>query len=217
MVARPVGGLQDAGPQAGVTAFFRFVRGRRRAQKVMLSPMKSPSFPFDRARLEETALPILRAHGAELYDLEFKTEQGQWVFRVLIERAGAQKGRLSTQAAAVDLETCANISRELSPALDALDVIPHRYNLEVGSPGLERTLRSRDDYERFSGHKAKLRVMGDKAGVVVGRLSGVEGDTVVLDDGTIRIPLGDVMAGKLVFEFGGVKNVKKAPGRRKAS
>ena len=110
------------------------------------SPKSSPTF-VDRSRLDPVLEPIVRAHGAEVVDVELRTERNGWILRVSVEKLGSMEKKASTKDAAVDLEACANIARELSPALDVLDLVKHRYNLEVGSPGVERSLRTRTDAE----------------------------------------------------------------------
>src|ERR1041385_9557849 len=110
-----------------------------------LAPKSTP-FTLDRARLDAILSPIVRAHGGEVVDVEFKSEQGGWVLRVYVEKAGAAESKMSTQEAAVDLELCTHVARELSPALDAVDLVPHRYHLEVSSPGVERPLRGERDF-----------------------------------------------------------------------
>ena len=113
---------------------------------------------IDRHALERVVEPIVRAHGAELVDIEFKPERGGWVLRLLVEREGAASEKLlSTRDAAITLELCSGISRDLSPALDVAELIGHPYSLEVGSPGIERPLRTERDYVRFSGARAKLK------------------------------------------------------------
>jgi ribosome maturation factor RimP len=79
----------------------------------------------NRAALDRVVEPIARAHGAEVVDMELRTERGSWVLRVYVEKAGAAAQNLSTRDAAVNLELCANVSRDLSPALDVADLIPH--------------------------------------------------------------------------------------------
>lgn len=165
----------------------------------------------------------MHAHGAELCDFELKNENG-WVLRIYVEKLGAQEQRLSTKAAAVDLDLCANISRDLSPALDVADPITGRYHLEVGSPGVERPLRRVDDYVRFAGEKAKLKLKSGIAGqkVIVGKLVSVDTKTniVQVEEGvrTYPVPIDDVVAARLVFEFGPPASKPGQPpgsGRRK--
>ncbi len=158
--------------------------------------------------------PVVHAHGAELVDLELKPEQGGWVLRVYVEKAGAAEKNLSTRDAAVDLELCANVSRDLSPALDVADLIQHAYQLEVSSPGVERPLKTERDFARFAGQKAKLRLHQPVQGqrVVVGTLEGVGAGGVVrvLADGkrTVEVPFGAIEKARLVFELGGGQKKK---------
>lgn len=174
---------------------------------------------IDRPRLVAVIDPIVRAHGAELVDVELKNENG-WVLRVLVEKLGAAAEKLSTKQAAIDLEACSRISRELSPALDVADPVPHRYNLEVGSPGVERTLRSAADYERFAGEKAKLTLLRAVSGqkVLVGTLGEVRNGVLALADGSrsYEVPLEDIKAARLVFELKPAAKPGKgsAPGKK---
>ncbi len=141
---------------------------------------------IDRERLTAVIDPVVHAHGAELCDFELKNENG-WVLRVYVERLGATEKKLSTKDAAIDLDLCASIARDLSPALDVADPIPHRYHLEVGSPGVERPLKKAHDFERFAGEKAKLKLRAGVGGqkVLVGKLGVIEpnafADLLVVD------------------------------------
>lgn len=180
------------------------------------APPKSSPHVLDRDRLSAVIDPVVRAHGAELVDVELKNENG-WVLRVYVEKLGAMAERMSTKQAAIDLTLCASIARELSPALDDADPIPHRYSLEVSSPGVERSLKKEADFVRFSGEKAKLKlqrgVQGQK--VVVGLLGPVKSGSVSVQDGsrTYEVPLEDVVSARLVFEFGPAPKPK--PGAQK--
>jgi ribosome maturation factor RimP len=160
----------------------------------------------DRERLSAVIDPVVRAHGAELVDVELKNEAG-WVLRVFVEKLGATAERMSTKDAAINLELCSNIARDLSPALDDADPIPHRYNLEVSSPGVERNLRKPADFVRFAGEKAKLKLKNAVAGqkVLVGTLGPLDekGSLAIACDGrNHNVPLEDVLSARLVFEFG---------------
>lgn len=141
-----------------------------------------------------------------MVDVEYKSDQGGWVLRVFVEKLGAAESNASTEQAAVDLSLCSDIARELSPALDAIDLIPNRYHLEISSPGVERVLRGARDFVRFAGKKAKVRVHNAVKGqkVLVGILGPIKGDSLSLQDGdhTYDIALDNVSAARLVFEFG---------------
>jgi ribosome maturation factor RimP len=183
------------------------------------APKSTPT--IDRARLQAVIEPVVSAHGAELCDFELKNENG-WVLRIYVERLGATANKLSTKEAAIDLDLCSNIARDLSPALDLADPIPYRYHLEVGSPGVERPLRKAEDYVRFAGEKAKLKLRAGVGGqkVLVGKLGAVNGNVLALEDGSkvYPVPLDDIVSARLVFEFGPtpkpVSSAKKKKGRK---
>jgi ribosome maturation factor RimP len=161
---------------------------------------------IDRDALHRVVDPVVRAHGAEVVDVEFKPDRGGWVLRIYVERAGSAANRLSTRDAAVDLELCANVSRDLSPALDVVNLIPHAYQLEVGSPGIERPLRTEADFVRFAGEKAKLKLREPVHGqrVLVGTLDGVVGGNVRVVEGragAIEVAMSNVEGARLVFEL----------------
>ncbi len=150
----------------------------------------------DSARLRAVVEPIARAHGAEVVSIELKNESG-WVLRVYVEKTGTE---------GADLELCAGISRDLSPALDVADLIPQHYNLEVSSPGLERPLHGEADFERFVGRKAKIKLRHDSAStqkVFIGELGPITGGTLAVVEGkrTHEVPLADIEKARLVFEM----------------
>jgi ribosome maturation factor RimP len=167
---------------------------------------KSSPSAIDRSRLDAVIEPIARAHGAEIVDVEFKSEASGWILRIFVEKLGSAESNADTRDAAVDLELCSGIARDLSPALDVADLVPHRYSLEISSPGVERPLKKERDFARFTGKKAKLKLhtasQGEK--VVVGTLAGVEGGRVAVTDGHRHhaIPIDQIAAARLVFEFG---------------
>src|SRR5438128_238029 len=53
---------------------------------------------------------------------------------------------------------CETLSRDISPALDVEDPMTEAYNLEVSSPGIDRPLVRRSDFERWNGHEAKVEL-----------------------------------------------------------
>jgi ribosome maturation factor RimP len=154
--------------------------------------------------VEQAVGPVLRGFGVELFDLVLRRERSGWVLRVVIERVGSTE-----PGGGVSVDLCAEISRELSAALDVADPIGHAYSLEVSSPGVERPLRARADYERFEGKKAKLvlaKPLGDGQHVVVGTLAGVDERYVCIDrEGgaePTQVAVAEIKSAHLVFEFG---------------
>ncbi len=175
----------------------------------MPSHASSRTPAIDRAALLRVLEPVVTAHGAEVVDVEFRPEHGGWVLRVFVEKGGASEHRLSTRDAAISLELCANVSRDLSPALDVVDLIPHAYRLEVSSPGIERPVRTERDFLRFTGHKVRIKRQPGAGGsggerVVVGLIEGVSDGRVRVVEGkrTHELPLSGIESARLVFEFG---------------
>ena len=105
--------------------------------------------------------------GYELVDLE-SSRSG--LLRVFIDSAEGIK-----------VEDCARVSRHLARALVVEGIDYER--LEVSSPGLDRPLKRIEDYERFAGREAsvKLKLPRDGRRRFEGRLVGVEGGRIVLD------------------------------------
>lgn len=116
------------------------------------------------------------------------------------------------------VDDCADISHAVSALLDVADPIPGAYTLEVSSPGIERPLVKRADYERFQGHEARLEteeaVDGRKR--FVGVLEGLEGDDVVILVGgdQCRVPMGAIKRARLVVSGRALAGRRPGRGRR---
>ena len=141
-------------------------------------------------KLREIAEPVLEALGYELVDVEYATGSGTAVARFFIDKEGG-----------VDVEDCARASRELDPVLDVEDVIGSSYNLEVSSPGVNRPLRRKQDFERFAGEQIKIRTYAklEDRKVFVGELQGIDEDDVLVDVEGVqrRVPLDAIAKANL--------------------
>jgi ribosome maturation factor RimP len=158
------------------------------------------------ARIRSTAERVARSHGVELFDIKFRRESVGWVLRVVIDRPPpADPGQPEPPEASIGIAECQRVSQDLSAVLDVEDTIEHAYTLEVSSPGLDRPLRHAGDYRRFAGRLAKIVAAADIDGQrhFAGRLKGLEGETVVLEEGrrTHRIPLAAISRARLDVEF----------------
>jgi ribosome maturation factor RimP len=166
---------------------------------------------IDRERLHAAVGPVLAAHSVECVECIWRTDRGGWLLEISIERAES-----SIPGYGVTVDLCADISRDLSAALDVADCIPHRYTLEVGSPGVERALYVRRDYERFAGQAARLKLSAPRAGqsVIFGTLHGLDqaNDGAVLietEQGELAsIELETIQGARLLFQW------KKGTGTR---
>jgi ribosome maturation factor RimP len=145
-------------------------------------------------QVEEVAESLVVSEGMELVDLEYRREGRRWMLRLFIDKEGG-----------VTIDDCARISRELGDLLDAKDVIPQAYILEVSSPGLNRRIRKKEDFSRFAGQKVQLWLVSPKDGrrKIVGDLVGVEGEEVVVTaaEGRLSVALTDIAKANLIYEF----------------
>ncbi len=125
------------------------------------------------------AAGIAASHGVEIVDLVYRSQGKHSVLRIDIDRPGLP---------GVGLDDCEAVSRALEGALDAVDGLPEAYDLQVSSPGLDRPIRSDDDFRRNTGR----RVMVETSEPILGRrsLAGTlaaataAGIVLRLDDGT---------------------------------
>ncbi len=144
--------------------------------------------------------------GFELVDLERVGSRARPIFRAYIDRPDSRPGEPG-----VSLEDCARVSRALEPFLDEREDVAERYVLEVSSPGVERPLVRRRDWERFAGSEVRVKGREPLAGrgrrlegVLLG-VSGAEGEERVrlrLPDGEeVEVALAEVSGANLVFRW----------------
>jgi ribosome maturation factor RimP len=102
------------------------------------------------------------------------------------------------------LDDCATLSRRLSELFDEVDPIEHAYRLEVSSPGIDRPLTRLADYDDWTGHEARIKLVEPIEGrkMFDARLDGIEGDdtvVVIAKHGAMRIPFEGIASAKLVL------------------
>lgn len=143
-------------------------------------------------RLTRLIEPIVAQLGYELVGIEFDG-RGR-VLRVYIDHPNG-----------IVVDDCSRVSYQLSGMLDVEDPIPGQYQLEVSSPGLDRPLFQLAHFQRFVGSIAsiRLRTPVDNRRRVKGRLLGVEGDDILVEEdaGTLRLPFGAIDRARLVPDF----------------
>jgi ribosome maturation factor RimP len=156
---------------------------------------------LDRDRVLAVVEPVLAMHKVAGVELVWRTNRGHPVLEVTVERPHSR-----VPGHGVTIELCSEISRDLGVALDAADVIVTSYTLEVGSPGLDRALYSAEDYRRFAGERArlKLRVPIENQHVVWGTLQGLDDQARVVlqtERGELALELAQIDSARLAFEW----------------
>lgn len=145
-------------------------------------------------KVREVAEPVLNGLGYDLIASETTVEHGRKIVRLYIDRLDPSQG-------AVGIEDCVAATKELSPVLDVADVMDGRYELEISSPGINRPLARKSDFEKFAGKKVAVRTfdkVGDRRNFL-GVLLGIEGDEIRInvDGREHRVPLTEVMKAHL--------------------
>jgi ribosome maturation factor RimP len=155
-------------------------------------------------RIQAIAEQVAIDHGMELVHTEVAGPENKPIVRVFIDKPQG-----------VTHDDCSEMSLHLGTILDVEDFIHASYTLEVSSPGLERGLYKRADYERFAGNEAKMKTRQPIDGQrnFRGRLLGVDGSDVLFDDrtnGKVRIPLDIITKANLEVD---VSNELRKGGR----
>jgi ribosome maturation factor RimP len=130
--------------------------------------------------------PYVRDAGFELIEVTFGREASGWVLRLFIDAPFEACDSPGAAPLTVSHDDCARVSRDVSAALDVADSIPHTYQLEVSSPGLDRPLRREGDFARFVGESARIK-LSDDGGDVGGGRRNFSGKILAAKDGRVEI------------------------------
>ena len=141
--------------------------------------------------IRRIAADAAAASGVEFVHSEVVGSKRNMTVRVYIDKTGG-----------VTVEDCSVVSKRMEAVLDADDLIPSAYLLEVSSPGLERELYNIADFERFVGQRIKVKLANavDNQKVFIGQIAAVENGEIVIEEktrGTIRFPHSEVTKANL--------------------
>ncbi len=144
-------------------------------------------------KVQEFAEGILPSMGLELVEVQYRLEGHGWVLRLFID---GPEG--------IGVDQCARVSREMNVFLDVEDIIPNAFHLEVSSPGLERSLRDINDFKRFAGKKARIKlrhpVDGEKVFIGIIGDSDDNGFELILEGaGSMRFHMDQVRKARLTL------------------
>jgi ribosome maturation factor RimP len=149
------------------------------------------------ARVAALAEPVLAALGYRLVRVRVSAYAGCTV-QIMAERPDGMMA----------IEDCEAVSRALSPVLDVADPIEGHYRLEISSPGIDRPLVRRSDFDRYAGHVAQveMQVLLDGRKRFRGELIGTQGDyarircdAAVNESGEVMLRIDDMMEARLVL------------------
>ncbi len=150
------------------------------------------------ARVAHVAEPVIEQLGFRLVRVKVSGANGCTV-QIMAERPDGS----------MTVEDCEAVSRALSPVLDVVDLIDHAYRLEISSPGIDRPLVRKSDFDRYAGHLVRIEmeipVNGRKR--FGGKLTGTEGELarVHRDDASeneeadVLLPIAEMSEAKLVL------------------
>ncbi len=149
----------------------------------------------DPLKIGELLEPGIRSLGYELVGVEYRRGgPGGDLLRVYIDKEDG-----------ISADDCQKVSYQVSGVLDVEDPITGHYTLEISSPGLDRLLFKREDFERFAGQQVKLRAIYPIEGrrKFKGRLLGLRDANVVIEqDGEeLSLPIDQVEQARLVPEY----------------
>ena len=129
--------------------------------------------------------PVLADASAELVESTLHRQGRQLVIRLLVDQVGG-----------VTMGDCTRLNRLIGQALDEADLIDEPYTLEVSSPGLDRPLVSRRDFERALGEELNLELLEPVHGrkQLTGQLLAVQPEAIVMITraGNVTVPLTQI-------------------------
>jgi ribosome maturation factor RimP len=146
----------------------------------------------DVAKLTRLIEPEVGAEGLALVRVKITGGTSDPTIQIMAERPDTRQ---------LTIEDCERLHRRIAERHEHLS---EDYRLEVSSPGIDRPLTRRQDYEDWKGHEARIglveKVNGRKQ--LSGALIGLAGDDVLIDvpgAGETRLPLESIHSAKLIL------------------
>lgn len=142
--------------------------------------------------LEQTLLEDIENNGYELIEIEQHSLRKGIKFVLYIDHDNG-----------IGLDDCVSVSKASEMIIDEF-IDPESYELEVSSPGLDRKLNKKEDFDRFIGKTIKIRLKEklDDRKNFKGLLTDRRGDTVILeDDQVFEIPMDRIDICRIVPQF----------------
>jgi ribosome maturation factor RimP len=159
--------------------------------------------PGRAARVATLAEPVLAGLGYRLVRVRISAAAGCTV-QIMAERPDGSMA----------IEDCEAVSRALSPVFDASDPVEGPYRLEISSPGIDRPLVRRSDFDRYAGHVAQIEMLApidgrkrfrgellgtQKVGTQDERVRLRRTDPAAPDNPEVLLPIDDMAEARLVL------------------
>ena len=145
--------------------------------------------------IRELGDPLCSSEEMELVHVELLHGDGSRIIRLYIDKPGG-----------VTLDDCIGISRQMGDLLDVAFEGDEPYRLEVSSPGVDRPLSRKKDFDRFAGRKIRIKIDKPVNGQAnfTGTLLGMNGENVEImtDDKTVAIAFDSILKARLVVDNG---------------
>jgi len=144
--------------------------------------------------IQQLVAPILSERKMELVELTCRPYGGELLVRLLVDRVGG-----------VTIQQCAQANQVINQALWACGLILERYTVEVSSPGLDRPLTTKRDFERAIGEDLQLavRIEEGRFKELSGMLLAVQHEAIVVKTptGNVTVPMGEIRAAKKAIRW----------------
>ena len=146
--------------------------------------------------LWEMVEPVVTGLDYDLVEIEYLSQDGINILRIYID-----------QETGITADDCAKVSLQLSALFDVEEPVRSRYNLEVSSPGIDRPLRKKSDFERFAGNRIKVKMtmpIGlENRRNFTGTLIGVEADKakIEVDGEEYELPIAAIEKARIVPKY----------------
>ena len=138
--------------------------------------------------------PILAERGMELVELTVRPQGRQQLVRLLVDKVGG-----------VTIQQCATVNGVVGAALESADVLEGSYTIEVSSPGLDRPLTSKRDFERALGEELLVQTVADdgRARELSGMLLAVQHEAIVVKTlgGNVTVPWSAVRSANKAIQW----------------
>lgn len=135
----------------------------------------------------------LKSQRLDLVDLIYRREGRDPILRILVDRPEG----------GITIGECAVLNRQIGSLLDEKEMVQERYILEVASPGLDRALKSKNDFSRCINRKVRFFLNEQINGKIEieGVINKVEGDSVYIEgkDEVVEVPLTKINRGKQII------------------